>query len=100
MGILRRLGIKRSASVSASVSTAGADVRPCEQLAMTRDHTGPERRTLLRVALGLGAAAAVHLVLADPASTPGRPARTPPAAAAGAPPANVRGGPPRTAWSP
>ncbi|NEE29459.1 polysaccharide deacetylase family protein, partial [Streptomyces sp. SID7982] len=43
---------------------------------MTRDHTGPERRTLLRIALGLGTAAAVHLAVADPASTPSRPART------------------------
>lgn len=52
---------------------------------MTRDHTGPERRTLLRVALGLGTATAVHLVVADPASTPGSPART-----AGTPPAADR----------
>ncbi|MFD0041332.1 polysaccharide deacetylase family protein [Streptomyces anulatus] len=60
---------------------------------MRHDHTGPERRTLLRVALGLGTAAAVHLIAADPASTPSRPAHatdTPPAAAAG-PPASVRG---------
>ncbi len=75
---------------------------------MTSDHTGPERRTLLRIALGLGTAAAVHLVVADPASTPSGPARTagtPPAPAAG-PPANVRGRPspyrldPMTAGSP
>ncbi|MCI4042249.1 polysaccharide deacetylase family protein [Streptomyces sp. TRM75563] len=59
---------------------------------MKSDHTGPERRTLLRVALGLGAATAVHLIAADPASTPSRPARTPPAAAAG-PPGQVRGRP-------
>ncbi|MFJ6142458.1 polysaccharide deacetylase family protein [Streptomyces anulatus] len=62
---------------------------------MRHDHTGPGRRTLLRVALGLGTAAAVHLIAADPASTPTRPARaagTPPAAAAG-PPASVRGRP-------
>ncbi|BFP50635.1 polysaccharide deacetylase family protein [Streptomyces griseus] len=62
---------------------------------MRSDHTGPERRTLLRVALGLGAATAVHLIAADPASTPSRPARTagtPPAAAAG-PPGQVRGRP-------
>ncbi|MFI9017793.1 polysaccharide deacetylase family protein [Streptomyces griseus] len=60
---------------------------------MRSDHTGHERRTLLRVALGLGAATAVHLIAADPASAPGRPAPaadTPPAAAAG-PPGNVRG---------
>ncbi|MFE7334118.1 polysaccharide deacetylase family protein [Streptomyces griseus] len=62
---------------------------------MRSDHIGPERRTLLRVALGLGAATAVHLIAADPASTPSRPARTagtPPAAAAG-PPGQVRGRP-------
>ncbi|MEU0099908.1 polysaccharide deacetylase family protein [Streptomyces sp. NPDC006267] len=59
---------------------------------MRRDHPRPERRTALRVALGLGAATAVHLIAADPASTPSRSAPvadTPPAAAAG-PPANVR----------
>ncbi|MFJ9624793.1 polysaccharide deacetylase family protein [Streptomyces sp. NPDC101181] len=61
---------------------------------MRSDHTGPERRTLLRVALGLGAATALHLTVADPASTPTRPARpatTLPAAAG--PPAGVRGRP-------
>ncbi|MFH9609428.1 polysaccharide deacetylase family protein [Streptomyces sp. NPDC017448] len=62
---------------------------------MRSDHPRPERRTLLRIALGLGTATAVHLVAAGPASTPTRPAHTagaPPAAAAG-PPAAVRGRP-------
>ncbi|MFF0261290.1 polysaccharide deacetylase family protein [Streptomyces microflavus] len=63
---------------------------------MRSDHIRPDRRTLLKVALGLGTATAVHLIAADPASTPTRPARaagTPPAAAAG-PPAGVPGRPP------
>ncbi len=78
------------------VSPTGEDARPCEQLAMRSDHLRPDRRTLLKVALGLGAAATVHLIAADPASTPSRPARaagTPPAAAAG-PPAGLPGRPP------
>ncbi|MFH8478824.1 polysaccharide deacetylase family protein [Streptomyces sp. NPDC018055] len=63
---------------------------------MRSDHLRPDRRTLLKVALGLGTATAVHLIAADPASTPTRPARaagTPPAAAAG-PPAGLPGRPP------
>lgn len=62
---------------------------------MTSHHTGPERRTLLRVALGLGTATAVHLIAADPASSPTRPARAagPPPAAAAGPPGHVRGRP-------
>ncbi|MEI7033438.1 polysaccharide deacetylase family protein [Streptomyces pratensis] len=61
---------------------------------MRSDHTGPERRTLLKVALGLGGATALHLIAAEPASTPTRPARatgTSPAAAG--PPAGVRSRP-------
>ncbi|MFJ4964678.1 polysaccharide deacetylase family protein [Streptomyces sp. NPDC088729] len=58
---------------------------------MKNNHTGPDRRTALRIALGLGAATAVHVVVADPAATPTRPAETSPAA--GAPPANLRGRP-------
>ncbi|MFC9479294.1 polysaccharide deacetylase family protein [Streptomyces griseus] len=60
---------------------------------MRSDHTGPERRTLLRVALGLGAATAVHLIAADPASTPSRPARTAGTPPAAGPPGQVRGRP-------
>lgn len=63
---------------------------------MRRDHLRPDRRTLLKVALGLGAATTLHLIAADPASTPTRPARaagTPPAAAAG-PPAGLPARPP------
>ncbi|WP_103530268.1 polysaccharide deacetylase family protein [Streptomyces sp. SM11] len=62
---------------------------------MRSDHTGSERRTLLRVALGLGFATAVPLIAADPASAPSRPARTagPPPAGAAGPPGHVRGRP-------
>ncbi|GAA3010257.1 polysaccharide deacetylase family protein [Streptomyces fulvorobeus] len=45
----------------------------------------PERRTVLRLALGLSAATAVHLIAADPAATPVRPGGAPPAGAAGSP---------------
>ncbi|MYW28465.1 polysaccharide deacetylase family protein, partial [Streptomyces sp. SID2119] len=40
---------------------------------MRSDHIRPDRRTLLKVALGLGAATTLHLIAADPASTPTRP---------------------------
>ncbi|MET9097352.1 polysaccharide deacetylase family protein [Streptomyces cyaneofuscatus] len=63
---------------------------------MRSDHIRPDRRTLLKVALGLGTATTLHLIAADPASTPTRPARaagTPPAAAAG-PPAGLPARPP------
>ncbi|MGW8889307.1 polysaccharide deacetylase family protein [Streptomyces sp. NPDC055749] len=59
---------------------------------MKSDQQPPERRTLLRLALGLGAATAVHLIAADPAATPVRPGGAPPAGAAG-PPAHTRARP-------
>ncbi|MFI8816012.1 MULTISPECIES: polysaccharide deacetylase family protein [unclassified Streptomyces] len=59
---------------------------------MKRDQTSPGRRTALRLALGLGAATAAHMIAADPAATPARPAGTRAVAAAG-PPAKPRGRP-------
>lgn len=56
---------------------------PCEQLVMKNDRTPEERRTVLRLALALGAATAVHMIAADPAGTPVRPGGEPPAPAAG-----------------
>ncbi|MEU8675351.1 polysaccharide deacetylase family protein [Streptomyces sp. NPDC048560] len=50
----------------------------------------PGRRTLLRLALGLGAAATVHLIAADPAATPVRPGGAPPAEGTAGPPAQAR----------
>ncbi|MEW2071570.1 polysaccharide deacetylase family protein, partial [Streptomyces sp. NPDC007346] len=60
---------------------------------MRRDHLRPDRRTLLKVALGLGTTTAVHLIAADPASTPTRPARAAGPPPAG-PPAHLPGRPP------
>ncbi|MEV6260047.1 polysaccharide deacetylase family protein [Streptomyces sp. NPDC051784] len=59
---------------------------------MNDDHLPVDRRTLLRFALTLGVAGAVHLIAADPAGTPVRPGGEPPAPAAG-PPARVQAGP-------
>ncbi|MFJ8862268.1 polysaccharide deacetylase family protein [Streptomyces sp. NPDC102451] len=59
---------------------------------MKHDQIPAERRTLLRLALALGAATAVHTVAADPAGTPVRPGGEPPAPAAG-PPATARARP-------
>ncbi|MFC9247485.1 polysaccharide deacetylase family protein [Streptomyces sp. NPDC057136] len=59
---------------------------------MKSDQQPLERRTLLRLALGLGAATAVHLIAADPAATPVRPGGALPAGAA-APPAQARARP-------
>ncbi|MGP3637976.1 polysaccharide deacetylase family protein [Streptomyces sp. 24-1644] len=53
---------------------------------MKSDQQPLERRVLLRLALGAGAATAVHLIAADPAATPVRPGGAPPAGAAGPPP--------------
>ncbi|WP_031101118.1 polysaccharide deacetylase family protein [Streptomyces sp. NRRL S-15] len=52
---------------------------------MKNDRTPAERRTVLRLALALGAATAVHMIAADPAGTPVRPGGEPPAPAAGPP---------------
>ncbi|CAM5303162.1 polysaccharide deacetylase family protein [Streptomyces atroolivaceus] len=59
---------------------------------MKHDQIAAERRTVLRLALALGAATVVHLVSADPAGTPARPGGEPPAPAAG-PPAEARARP-------
>ncbi|WP_424922150.1 polysaccharide deacetylase family protein [Streptomyces sp. wa53] len=59
---------------------------------MKHDQIPAERRALLRLALALGAATAVHMIAADPAGTPTRPGGEPPAPAAG-PPARVQAGP-------
>ncbi|MGC4950200.1 polysaccharide deacetylase family protein [Streptomyces sp. DT224] len=57
---------------------------------MKSDHRPPLRRTVLRLAAGLGAVAAVRLVAADPVTSPARP--TPPGAgAAGSPATAFRG---------
>ncbi|MFD9502904.1 polysaccharide deacetylase family protein [Streptomyces sp. NPDC060035] len=52
---------------------------------MKHDQIAAGRRTLLRLALGIGAATAVHMVAADPAGTPPRPGGEPPTGAAGPP---------------
>ncbi|WLQ37704.1 polysaccharide deacetylase family protein [Streptomyces castrisilvae] len=59
---------------------------------MKSDHSLPLRRTLLRLAAGLGAATAVRLVAADPVGSPPRPAPKA-AGAAGSRPAALRTGP-------
>ncbi|MFD0341956.1 polysaccharide deacetylase family protein [Streptomyces sp. NPDC127117] len=59
---------------------------------MENDQRLPGRRTLLRLAAGLGTAAAVRVIVADPAGTPARYLAPPTAGAAGPPPA-VRSGP-------
>ncbi|TRV75734.1 polysaccharide deacetylase family protein [Streptomyces sp. 130] len=59
---------------------------------MKSDHRPPERRTVLRLAAGLGAATALRLVAADSAPSPARPAG-PVAGAAGAPATAPRGRP-------
>ncbi|MFC8536531.1 polysaccharide deacetylase family protein [Streptomyces sp. NPDC057249] len=59
---------------------------------MKSDHRPLLRRTVLRLAAGLGAATAVRLVAADPAASPARPA-APVAGAAGSPAAAFRGRP-------
>lgn len=71
---------------------AQMDPSPCEQLVMQYDQRLPGRRALLRLAAGLGATAAVHMIVADPARTP---ARTPAPSAAGAagPGSTVRAAP-------
>lgn len=56
---------------------------------MKHDQIPAGRRTLLRLALGLGAATAVHMIAADPASTPPRPGGEPLTSAAG-PPGSAR----------
>ncbi|MEU0132981.1 polysaccharide deacetylase family protein [Streptomyces sp. NPDC006296] len=58
---------------------------------MKHDQIPADRRTLLRLALALGATAAVHMIAADPAGTPARPGGEPPAPAAG-PPARAQAG--------
>lgn len=55
----------------------------CEQLVMKNDQMPPKRRTLLRLAAGLGAATVVRLVAADSAGTPFRRPAPPSAVAAG-----------------
>ncbi|MFF0072787.1 polysaccharide deacetylase family protein [Streptomyces sp. NPDC005494] len=59
---------------------------------MKHDQISSDRRSLLRLALALGAATTVHLVAADPAGTPVRPGGEPPAPASG-PPARAQAGP-------
>ncbi|MCX4736300.1 polysaccharide deacetylase family protein [Streptomyces sp. NBC_01363] len=59
---------------------------------MKHDQRLPGRRTLLRLAAGLGAAAAVPVIAADPAGEPVRAAAPPTAGAAGLPSA-LRAGP-------
>ncbi|MEV3929968.1 polysaccharide deacetylase family protein [Streptomyces sp. NPDC049944] len=59
---------------------------------MKHDQIPADRRTLLRLAVALGAATAVHMIAADPAGTPARPGGEPPAPAAG-PPARAQAGP-------
>lgn len=54
---------------------------------MKSDQRLPGRRTLLRLAAGLGTAAAVRMTVADPAGTPVRYLDAPAAGAAGPPPA-------------
>ncbi|MFB7918255.1 polysaccharide deacetylase family protein [Streptomyces sp. NPDC056061] len=55
---------------------------------MTNDQRLPGRRTLLRLAAGLGTAGAVRVIAADPAGTPFRRPATPPEGSAG-PPADL-----------
>ncbi|MFE2022307.1 polysaccharide deacetylase family protein [Streptomyces sp. NPDC059499] len=52
---------------------------------MKHDQIPARRRTLLRLALGLGAATVVHMIAADPAGTPPRPGGEPLTSAAGPP---------------
>ncbi|MFF1648268.1 polysaccharide deacetylase family protein [Streptomyces sp. NPDC058240] len=59
---------------------------------MKHDQRLPGRRTLLRLAAGLGAAAAVPVIAADPAGEPVR-ATAPPTAGAAGPPSTLRAGP-------
>lgn len=59
---------------------------------MKHDQLPAERRTLLRLALALGAASAVRVIAADPAGTPARPGGEPLGPAAG-PPSQARTGP-------
>ncbi|MDQ0792456.1 polysaccharide deacetylase family protein [Streptomyces sp. B1I3] len=58
---------------------------------MKNDQLPAGRRTLLRLALALGAATAVRMVAADPAGTPARPGGEPPDPVAG-PPARAQTG--------
>ncbi|MET9593909.1 polysaccharide deacetylase family protein [Streptomyces sp. NPDC006516] len=59
---------------------------------MKHDQISSDRRSLLRLALAMGAATTVHMVAADPAGTPVRPGGEPPAPASG-PPARAQAGP-------
>ncbi|WP_326769542.1 polysaccharide deacetylase family protein [Streptomyces sp. NBC_01591] len=59
---------------------------------MKNDQRMPGRRTLMRLAAGLGAAAAVRMIAADPAGAPLR-AFAPPSAGAAGPSSAVRAGP-------
>jgi peptidoglycan/xylan/chitin deacetylase (PgdA/CDA1 family) len=71
---------------------AGRASAPCEQLVMKSDQRLPGRRALLRLTAGLGAAAAVRMIVADPVGAPDRGLAQPPAGAAG-PVSAVRAGP-------
>lgn len=75
-----------------AVSLKPAAEQTCEQWGMKSDHRLPLRRTLLRLAAGLGAATAVRLVAADRVGSPPRPAPKA-AGAAGSRPAALRTGP-------
>ncbi|MFF4243149.1 polysaccharide deacetylase family protein [Streptomyces sp. NPDC001822] len=59
---------------------------------MKHDQIPVDRRTMLRLALALGATTAVHMIAADPAGTPARPGGEPLPAPAAGPPASARAG--------